>query len=125
MSRTILKADNKTEKLILQYVELHASEALVEKINAGNKTLAGCFKYICGEAKKQAVKGCACIPDDVVFGWAMHFFEEDAIEVSASGDAADVKVETSTPQPKSKQPKKKEAAQDQISLFDDLFAEGL
>ena len=40
------------------------------------------MKYATQEARKMAEKGsqCACIEDDVVFGWAIHYFEEDGIE---------------------------------------------
>ena len=40
------------------------------------------MKYATDEARKQAEKGAssACIEDSVVFGWAVHYFEEDSIE---------------------------------------------
>ena len=72
------KGDN--EKIILQYLENNVSEVLAEKINSGTKTLADCWKFITECARKQAKNGCACIQDDVVFGWAIHFFEEDSIK---------------------------------------------
>ena len=38
--------------------------------------------YAAEEAKKLAEKGakCACIEDTIVFGWAIHYFEEESIE---------------------------------------------
>lgn len=89
-----LKANNKQEEIILAYLEENASETLAEKINNGApfekdgkpltnlKTLSGFMKYACEEARKLAEKGanCACIEDNVVFGWAIHYFEEDSIE---------------------------------------------
>ena len=40
------------------------------------------MRYATDEARKIAEQGatCACIEDDVVFGWAIHYFEEDSIE---------------------------------------------
>ena len=40
------------------------------------------MKYACDEARKLAEKGAnsACIDDVTVYGWAIHFFEEDSIE---------------------------------------------
>ena len=75
-------------------MEANASEILAEKINNGvriqkdgktllnRKTLAGFMKFACDEAKKRAEKGAhsACIDDDTVYGWAVHYFEEDSIE---------------------------------------------
>lgn len=89
-----LKANNKQEEIILAYLQENASETLAEKINNGTpfvkdgkpltnlKTLSGFMKYACEEAKKLAEKGanCACVEDNVVFGWAIHYFEEDSIE---------------------------------------------
>lgn len=89
-----LKANNKQEEIILAYLQENASETLAEKINNGTpfekdgkpltnlKTLSGFMKYACEEARKLAEKGanCACVEDKVVFGWAIHYFEEDSIE---------------------------------------------
>ena len=89
-----LEAKTKEQQLIKAYLEKNASEMLADKINNGvhiqkdgkmllnKKTLDGFMKFACDEAKKQAEKGasCACIDDDVVFGWAVHYFEEDSIE---------------------------------------------
>ena len=89
-----LEAKNKQEKIILTYLQQNASETLAEKINNGTpltkdgkplrnkKTLSGFMKYACDEARKIAEKGanCACVEDSVVFGWAIHYFEEDSIE---------------------------------------------
>ncbi len=46
------------------------------------KSLDGCIEFSVREAQKLVEKGAraACIRDCVVFGWAIHYFEEDAIE---------------------------------------------
>jgi hypothetical protein len=81
------------ENLIKQYLEENASDILTQKINQGvsvfkdgkeltnKKTLQGFMKFASEEARKQTVKGAtsACIQDSVVYGWAMHYFEEDSI----------------------------------------------
>ena len=92
--RLNLEATTKEQQKIKAYLEANASETLAEKINNGvriqkdgktllnKKTLDGFMKFACDEAKKQAEKGTqsACIDDDVVYGWAVHYFEEDSIE---------------------------------------------
>ena len=92
--RLNLEATTKEQQKIKAYLEANASDILAEKINNGvriqkdgktllnKKTLAGFMKFACDEAKKQAEKGTqsACIDDDVVYGWAVHYFEEDSIE---------------------------------------------
>ena len=89
-----LQAATKEEQKVKAYLEANASEVIAEKINGGvriqkdgktllnKKTLAGFMKFACDEAKKQAEKGAssACIDDDTVYGWAVHYFEEDSIE---------------------------------------------
>ena len=96
MGRLNLTAEDSTSQIILDYLESNASDSLVEKINTGNKTLTQCFNYIKTEAKKEAVNGCACISDAAVFGWAVHFFEEDALKgddyKSAPSGATSVKT---------------------------------
>lgn len=79
-----LEAKNTSEEMVLAYLVKNASAVLAEKINAGKKTLAGCLEYARGEAKKLAKgQNCICVPDDTVYGWVIHFFEEDAIEEKA------------------------------------------
>ena len=88
-----LTATTTEEKVLKEYLEQNASEVLADKINNGvpvekdgkklisKKTLAGFMKYATDEARKQAAKGAtsACLHSDVVFGWAIHYFEEDSI----------------------------------------------
>ena len=88
-----LEAKGQEETLVKEYLEQNASESLASKINDGvwiekdgkrllnKKTLSGFFKYATEEARKQAKKGAtmACLHSDTVFGWAIHYFEEDSI----------------------------------------------
>ena len=89
-----LTANTPSEQRILEYLQNNASETLAEKINNGTpfekdgkpltnkKSLSGFMKYACGEARNLAAKGetSACVEDSVVYGWAIHYFEEDSIE---------------------------------------------
>ena len=121
------KGDN--EKIILQYLENNVSEVLAEKINSGTKTLADCWKFITECARKQAKDGCACIQDDVVFGWAIHFFEEDSIKPEPPKkeyinqkmpDGQTVRVEARKKEKPKQEPveEKSELEKAQITLFD-------
>lgn len=95
MTKLNLEATSREQKIIKAYLEGNASETLAEKINNGTpiekdgkhfinrKTLDGFMRYACDEARKlAAAKGAssACVEDKVVFGWAIHYFEEDSIE---------------------------------------------
>lgn len=129
-----LETKNKEQELIKAYLEETASETLAEKINNGvpaekdgkrlinRKTLDGFMKYACDEARKQAEKGTnsACIQDSVVFGWAVHYFEEDGIQGTLySEDGTEYKPEVLV---KAKSPKpaapSKPQPKPQMSLFD-------
>ena len=125
-----LTASNRNEELVLEHLKNTVTDILAEKINTGKKTLAGCWNFIIGEAKKKAVQGCAAIEDREVFGWAVHYFEEDSIEECKSAPA--VKTAT-TAKPKAekkpipvtdakseppKAPKSKKMDEAQLSMFD-------
>ena len=88
-----LQANNDAEKRVLEYLEINISETLANKINAGvqvekdgkqllsKKDLNSFFVYAQNEARKIANNNqYACIEDATVFGWAIHYFEEDTIE---------------------------------------------
>lgn len=89
-----LNATNEPTRRIKEYLEQSASDVLADKINNGvqvekdgitlvnKKTLDGFMKYATEEARKIAEKGSsyACVDDVTVFGWAVHYFEEDSIE---------------------------------------------
>lgn len=46
-----------------------------------NKNIDECFNYIVGEAKKQGGNA-VYVPDEVVFGWAVHYYDEDDIKIN-------------------------------------------
>lgn len=132
-----LKANNKQEEIILAYLQENASETLAEKINNGTpfekdgkpltnlKTLSGFMKYACEEARKLAEKGanCAYVEDNVVFGWAIHYFEEDSIEgtlytIDGEEYKPVPKKTASKPIPKPEPKKEQPKSNFQFSLFD-------
>lgn len=127
MAKIKLKAEDSNQQIILNYLEKNSSDSLAERINTGSKTIKQCWNYILSEARKLANGNCACIDDATVFGWAVHFFEEDTIkgdEFNGSSKAevttsAAASTETSTPNPATKV-KKVNTDYDQIS-FADLF----
>ena len=93
MIKLNLKAQSPELQAIKEFLEQNANEFLAEKINNGvyiqkdgkrllnKKDLTSFMKYACEEAKKLSAKGAtsACVKDDIVFGWAMHYFEEPDI----------------------------------------------
>lgn len=76
------KADGAAER-IRAYFEANASEDLKRRVAAEGKTAAGALAYAKGQARKLAVGGCACVDDETVYGWAMHYFEDEPAEKPA------------------------------------------
>ena len=93
MKNLNLKATTKPQEVVKAFLEQNASDVLADKINNGvsiqqdgktlinKKTLDGFMEYATSEAQKIAEKGarCSCVQDNIVFGWAIHYFEEDSI----------------------------------------------
>ena len=143
-----LTATTTEEKVLKEYLEQTVSEVLADKINNGvpvekdgkklisKKTLAGFMKYATDEARKQVVKGAtsACLHSDIVFGWAIHYFEEDSIlgtlynedgtEYKAAKPATKIlpppsTVATNTPTTPTPKPKPKAGQMSMFDLFDE------
>ena len=132
-----LEAKTKAQQLVREYLENNASSALAEKINGGakvikdgkslvnKKTLDGFMKYATEEARKLAEKcaNSACVEDEVVFGWAVHYFEEDEIVGTLySEDGTEYKKQSSVTAKVSKvnNAPTKPAQKPQLSMFDML-----
>ena len=135
-----LTAEGTEQELIKKYLEENTSETLAEKINNGvriekdgktlinKKSLDGFMKYATDEAKKLAEKGAssACVRSDVVFGWAIHYFEEESIIGKLYNEDGSeykapkpvVKKTTTTPVTTYTPPVVKKPESEQLSLFD-------
>lgn len=129
-----LTANGYEQELILAYLQENASEILADKINNGvyinkkgkqilnKKTLDGFMNYACEEARKQREKNvkAACVQDNVVFGWAIHYFEEDSIEGTLyNEDGSEYKPVVAKPKSQSTTPTKSVKPQNtQASIFD-------
>lgn len=121
-SRTGLTADGHNQELILAYIEQNASDALVEKIKASKKTIGQCMSFITSQAKKMAINGCAMVEDKEVFGWAMHFFEEDSIKANEiKAPVAKIVTQGTEKKPEVKKPVEKKPTEQlsgQMNIFD-------
>ena len=82
------------------------------KFEDKSKNIDECLSFIKSEARKQASNGCAVIDDEVVFGWAAHYYQEDQVKVDKDENIA-CSVSIS---PKTKKAKKKPVAME-LDLF--------
>ena len=133
MKQLNLEAKTKEQQRIKAYLEENASDILAGKINNGvlikkdgkillnRKTLDGFMSFATEEARKQAEKGAryAMVEDDVVFGWAVHYFEEDSIEGTLfNADGTEYKPAPKPTPAKVKTVEPKKPEQRQPTLFD-------
>jgi hypothetical protein len=125
MKEITLKATNSTEQRVLQYLQENASDALAEKINAGTKTIAGALKHAKDEARKLADgESSICVEDATVYGWIIHYFEEEGITEKAKKPAFVTPAGVATRgQPELKKAAKTMAVpvKDQKSMFAELL----
>lgn len=137
MTKLNLTAKGDDQIAVLNYLQQNATDLLADKINNGvqivkdgvtlinKKTLDGFFRYATEEARKLVAQNarCACVLDRVVFGWAIHYFEEDEIEGTLYNlDGTEYKTAVKpvttpkiTTKPVVTKPKKNEG---QLSIFD-------
>jgi len=94
MTTLNLEAKDDMQRQILDYLASNLTDSLADKINNGvpiekddkqlinKKTLDGFISYAITESQKITEKGArgAFVSNETVYGWAMHYFEEDSIE---------------------------------------------
>ena len=129
-----LETKTKEQELLKAYLEANASETLIDKINNGvkivkdgktlinKKTLDTFMSYATEEARKQTEQGakCAMVEDTVVFGWLIHYFQEDTIEGTLyNEDGTEYKATVKKPEVKA-EPKPKSNVGEVISMFEGM-----
>lgn len=120
------------ETTIQAYLENRAKtdSLFAETYKKANKSIKECCKYIYSQAKELAKGGNAVGVDDAtVYGWAVHYYDEDNIKVKDVKERVEVvapaaesaKAEQPKPQLKP-QPKRKRGGDNslQLSLFGEL-----
>lgn len=125
----LVQAENEYIAVIGNYLIERAKtdQAVAGNLKKENKSLKRCFQFIIDEARKMQKGNCAMIKDDVVFGWAVHYYDEDdlsidkvatpvkapkkEVEKALVNENEEVKLE------KKKAIKKKDILEDQLSLF--------
>lgn len=134
LERIKVLASEIKDKPLLKIIEyLLSREDMDEKYLNEEKSLSQMVSFIRSEAQKESKAGMAWIEDEVVYGWAIHYFDEsneklglnnkkvtenqknsDNDEESEENNTEIVKIE---PQ-KQKNKTKKWVSEGQLSLFD-------
>lgn len=120
------------ETTIQTYLENRAKtdSLFAETFKKANKSIKGCCSYIYSKARKLASGGNVVGVDEAtVYGWAVHYYDEDDIKVDKVQECVEVvaspaesaKVEQSKPQLKPQIKRKRvENNSLQLSLFGEL-----
>lgn len=71
------------ETAIKNYLDNRAKtdELFAAKYANPKKSIDECCKYITGEAYAKAKNGCAVISDEEVYGMAVHYYDEETVEI--------------------------------------------
>lgn len=122
--------ENQFENTIKNYLENRAKtdSLFAETYRKANKSIKECCKYIYSQARKFA-KGSNSvgIDDATVYGWAVHYYDEDAIKVDEVQERTEVVAPVAEPskeeKPVQQKPARKKTKQElfdarQLSLFD-------
>ena len=116
------------ESTIKSYLDKRSEEdSLFAKAYAkAGKTIKECCNYIVSQARKMQQNGCAVIADDIVFGWAVHYYDEDDLDVEEESGQVEVCV-SELPAPVVRQQnvkltrkKRQDNNKLQLSLFGDI-----
>lgn len=114
-------ANTSFENAIRSYLEdrAKADSLFAETYKKEGKSIKECCDYIISQARKQG-GSTVVVDDNTVYGWAVHYYDEDGIEV---GPCASMTEGIRSTVPES-QPKKKRkdvnGDERQLSLFGDL-----
>lgn len=117
------------DKALLKIIDyLLSREDMNEKYLSEEKSIKGMISFIKGEARKSATDGMAMIEDEVVYGWAIHYFDETNKDLKITEKESDKKTQTKTENIKEKEKVKvtKQKGKDeknwkpegQLTLFD-------
>lgn len=126
---------SKFNEVIKSYLDKRAKEdpLFAETYNKKNKSIEECCKYIYSQARKAAKGGDVVgIDSETVYGWAVHYYDEDNIKVENVKEGVEVSTPDSVKEevvvkmpekPVKQKPGRKKTKQElfderQLSLFD-------
>lgn len=91
---------NKTLEIVAEHLIKHLDHEpnFADKILNDKKSMQEMLKYFFSEAKKLSVGNAACIDNETVLGWAVHYFDE--VNIMINNKAAGTVIASN--QPKSK-----------------------
>lgn len=114
----ILASEIKDEALLKIVNYLMSRKDMNEKYLNEEKTLKQMVSFIKEKAKKQSKDGMAMIEDEVVYSWAIHYFDETNENLKLAVTTIKESEDNSIKNTEKKFKNKKYVAEGQLSLFD-------
>lgn len=114
---------------------LASRDDIKNNLEKENKSLKEMWQYIMSQARQMAKGGSICVDDETVYGWAVHYYDEDNLKIDKVNSIQSKESTIEKNEPKAKptvkedvkeevaaKPKKKKKVSDvheeQISIFD-------
>ena len=107
--------------LIFDYIK--NKEELKDKFNNEEKTIKGMYEFICNKARIVSQNNVAMVQDNIVYLWAMAYFNKSNEELGINKKITSLKKETKkneTKKDKNKEEKKENNTTNQVSLFKEV-----
>lgn len=121
IERIKVLASEVKDEAVLEIVKYLISRTdMNDKYLNEEKSLKQMIDFILKEAKKKSENNMAMIKDDVVFGWAIHYWDEDNkdLDLSSSDNVKNIEKEEKVVQEKTNKIVKKDwTPEGQLTLF--------
>ena len=108
------------KEIIKQHLEnmAVADKSFAERYADESKNIDDCVDYIKNQAYKKAVSGMAAIEDEVVFGWAAHYYQESNLKSNKlDTDNTDTEISCDITIGKKRKTEKKQSNCVELDLF--------
>lgn len=121
IERIKVLASEVKDEAVLEIVKYLISRTdMNDKYLNEEKSLKQMIDFIANEAKKKSENNMAMIKDDVVFGWAIHYWDEDNkdLDLSSSDNVKNIEKKEKVVQEKTNKVVKKDwTPEGQLTLF--------
>lgn len=111
LEKESIEMNNHNVILIFNYIK--EKESLRDKFNNEEKTIKGMYEFICNKARTVSQNNVAMVQNNIVYLWAMAYFNKTNEELGINKKVPAPKKET-----KKTEIKKEEKKDNQISLFE-------
>ena len=105
LEKEAVEMNNHNVILIFNYIK--EKESLRDKFNNEEKTIKGMYEFICNKARIVSQNNVAMVQDNIVYLWAMAYFNKTNEELGINKKVSTPKKETKKTEVKKKNYKKK------------------